>query len=314
VAALTKPDPLPPHSAIDRDPDYYDPAQAAADAAYRRKTVSEPGYDPGARAAYCCQCANRAPDKRCLAWERIGAREGWKPADKAPRRCRGYEPVTPAAIIRKAAADGVSLALSPAGTIKATGDQAAVSQWVPFLREHKPALLAALARPDPPTLSPDLASRLSPEDLADIAAGDIPLGTIQQYEQAAIAREAEDLREFLEERVGILEHDALLPRADAELEAAKLTATLARNRSYSWASLRAALADYPLLLAQGPATDGPVNALPWGSTHGRRAQGRPRAQAGGVCRHTPRHRRALSLYPLTPSPTPLTLYALMWTA
>jgi hypothetical protein len=202
VAALTKPDPLPPHSAIDRDPDYYDPAQAAADAAYRRKTVSEPGYDPGARAAYCCQCANRAPDKRCLAWERIGAREGWKPADKAPRRCRGYEPVTPAAIIRKAAADGVSLALSPAGTIKATGDQAAVSQWVPFLREHKPALLAALARPDPPTLSPDLASRLSPEDLADIAAGDIPLGTIQQYEQAAIAREAEDLREFLEERVG----------------------------------------------------------------------------------------------------------------
>ena len=95
VAALTKPDPLPPHSAIDRNPDYYDPAQAAADAAYRRKTISEPGYDPGARAAYCCQC-------------RIGAREGWKPADKAPRRCRGYEPVTPAAIIRKAAADGVT--------------------------------------------------------------------------------------------------------------------------------------------------------------------------------------------------------------
>lgn len=33
--------------------------------------------------------------------------------------------MTPAAIIRKAAADGVSLALSPSGTLKATGEQAA---------------------------------------------------------------------------------------------------------------------------------------------------------------------------------------------
>lgn len=61
--------------------------------------------------------------------------------------------MNPAAIIREAAADGVSLALSPAGTIKATGDQAAVSRWLPVLREHKAALLAALAHPDPPGMS-----------------------------------------------------------------------------------------------------------------------------------------------------------------
>jgi hypothetical protein len=42
--------------------------------------------------------------------------------------------MTPAAIIREAATDGVSLALSPAGTIKATGDQAAVSRWLPVFR------------------------------------------------------------------------------------------------------------------------------------------------------------------------------------
>lgn len=52
--------------------------------------------------------------------------------------------MTPAAIIREALADGVSLALSPVGTLKATGDQVAVNRWLPVLREHKPALLAAL--------------------------------------------------------------------------------------------------------------------------------------------------------------------------
>lgn len=35
--------------------------------------------------------------------------------------------MTPAVIIRETAADGVSLALSPAGTIKATGDPSATT-------------------------------------------------------------------------------------------------------------------------------------------------------------------------------------------
>jgi hypothetical protein len=50
--------------------------------------------------------------------------------------------------------------------------------------------------PNLPGVSPDLAARLSAEDLEEIKAGHIPLGTVQQYEQAAIAREAEDLKEF----------------------------------------------------------------------------------------------------------------------
>ena len=69
-------------------------------------------------------------------------------------------------------------------------------------------------------VSPEFAARLSAEDLEDIAASDIPLETVQAFEQAAIAREAEDLREAGKERAGIIKHDAGLPRAAAKLEAA----------------------------------------------------------------------------------------------
>jgi hypothetical protein len=53
--------------------------------------------------------------------------------------------MTPAAIIERAAAEGVSLALSPAGTIKASGKAEAVNRWLATIREHKPAIVAALA-------------------------------------------------------------------------------------------------------------------------------------------------------------------------
>lgn len=52
--------------------------------------------------------------------------------------------MNPAAIIREAQADGVALALSPAGTIKAIGDASAVNRWLPILKEYKPGLLTAL--------------------------------------------------------------------------------------------------------------------------------------------------------------------------
>ena len=52
--------------------------------------------------------------------------------------------MTPAAIIRQAQADGVTLALSPAGSIKATGNGDAVSRWLPVIRERKAEVLAEL--------------------------------------------------------------------------------------------------------------------------------------------------------------------------
>lgn len=88
---------------------------------------------------------------------------------------------------------------------------------------------------------------------------------IQDHKKGLLeALHADDLREHFEERAAILEYDAGLPRPEAELEAARITATYARNCQYTWASLRDALAAYPELLAKLPETDGPVDALPLG--------------------------------------------------
>lgn len=66
--------------------------------------------------------------------------------------------MTPAAIIKGAMADGVNLVLSPAGSIKARGEGAAVYRWLPVIREHKPGIVTALQEtgdtkplPDPVT-------------------------------------------------------------------------------------------------------------------------------------------------------------------
>ena len=49
-------------------------------------------------------------------------------------------------ILKRAAADGVELSVTPSGTVKARGSQDAVKRWVPILREHKPELFAALTQ------------------------------------------------------------------------------------------------------------------------------------------------------------------------
>ena len=52
--------------------------------------------------------------------------------------------MTPATIIREAQSDGVKLALSLTGTIKASGDGAAVSRWLPAIREQKAGIVEML--------------------------------------------------------------------------------------------------------------------------------------------------------------------------
>lgn len=79
-----------------------------------------------------------------------------------------------------------------------------------------------------------------------------------------ITDQTEDLAEYFNERAAILEYDGGLPRAEAELEAARITATYARNAGYSWASLRMALSAYPELLAALPDSAGTVDSLPFG--------------------------------------------------
>jgi hypothetical protein len=52
--------------------------------------------------------------------------------------------LNPATILKQAAADGVTLSLAAAGTIKAAGDKAAVARWAAAIREHKPGIVALL--------------------------------------------------------------------------------------------------------------------------------------------------------------------------
>jgi hypothetical protein len=66
--------------------------------------------------------------------------------------------MTPEAIIEQVAADGVRLALSDGGKIKASGDQGAVTRWLPIIREQKPGIVAALQAAEDITVEPAAAN------------------------------------------------------------------------------------------------------------------------------------------------------------
>jgi hypothetical protein len=52
--------------------------------------------------------------------------------------------MTPDTIIRQATAEGVTLALSTTGTLKATGEQDAVNRWLPIIKEQKAGVVKTL--------------------------------------------------------------------------------------------------------------------------------------------------------------------------
>jgi hypothetical protein len=78
--------------------------------------------------------------------------------------------------------------------------------------------------------------------------------------KAALIRHlwVERLHDHFEERAAILEHDAHLPRPEAEEQARRATALLARNLSAPWCALREALGDAAL-----PDSPAPVNRTPY---------------------------------------------------
>ena len=79
--------------------------------------------------------------------------------------------MTPAAIIKTAATEGVRLALSPVGTIKATGDYVAVNRWLPIIREQKPGIVAALREAANDEPLPDPAAEARRQRVLDMLAG-----------------------------------------------------------------------------------------------------------------------------------------------
>ncbi len=89
-----------------------------------------------------------------------------------------------ATLIARAAAEGVTLDLTTRGTIRASGANATVDRWLPVIRQHKEAILAALK-----------VRRLVPE-LADelIAFWEDDVADILQLPDEALRRLAEDYR------------------------------------------------------------------------------------------------------------------------
>lgn len=137
-------------------------------------------------------------------------------------------------LLTEATARGIRIRIK-GGELRCEGLRSQVVELLPRLKEHKAALLGALQA--------QRTSSWNPQTDAD---------------------EAEDLREYFEERAGSLEYDAGLPRPEAELEAARMTATYAQNKRYLWRGLRVALEGYSELLARLPHADGPVDSLPLG--------------------------------------------------
>jgi hypothetical protein len=93
-----------------------------------------------------------------------------------------------ATLIARAAAEGLTLDLTPAGALKATGATATVDRWLPVLRSHKDAILAALKVR---RLAPDLADEL-------IAFWEDDVADILQLPDEALRRLAEDYRRHRE--------------------------------------------------------------------------------------------------------------------
>lgn len=94
-------------------------------------------------------------------------------------------------LLEKAASEGVSVKLENDNILKACGPAGARAKWLPIFRQHKPALLAELSRPDRQTARPPLRQgggdwRANPESerrdeaVATVPAGDDPFETVAE--------------------------------------------------------------------------------------------------------------------------------------
>ena len=67
--------------------------------------------------------------------------------------------MTPAAVIKGAAADGVTLALTGSGAVRASGESAAVARWRGAVAQHKTAIVDLLIAANDAGANPDARHR-----------------------------------------------------------------------------------------------------------------------------------------------------------
>ncbi len=94
-----------------------------------------------------------------------------------------------AEMIEQAAAEGVILALSQTGIIKAKGDQFAVDKWLPMIRDCKPAILCELQRERRRTKVVDMLegkhlALLVDDDAADPVIATVAIRNVATFEMA----------------------------------------------------------------------------------------------------------------------------------
>lgn len=137
--------------------------------------------------------------------------------------------MNPATIIREVQSDGVTLTLSPTGTIKATGGSAAVNRWLVVIREHKTAIIDSLkaAKRDPAPASTwwlihftdrdPVTLSFSPEVTHSEALAAYPDAVAAEPCSPPLTETSEPFdREAWEERAAICEFDGGLLRDEAE--------------------------------------------------------------------------------------------------
>jgi hypothetical protein len=66
--------------------------------------------------------------------------------------------MTPALIVEQVAAEGIRLTLGTDGKIKASGDQVAVTRWLPIIRAQKPGIVAVLQAAETIVIEPAAAN------------------------------------------------------------------------------------------------------------------------------------------------------------
>lgn len=101
-------------------------------------------------------------------------------------------------LIKKAAAEGVSLRLENENKLKVCGPADARAKWLPLLREHKSELLAELVPSDRKTARPQL--REGGESRRSYDAAPVPTYDPERLQREADRRNVAALRERITDR------------------------------------------------------------------------------------------------------------------
>lgn len=101
-------------------------------------------------------------------------------------------------LIKKAAAEGVSVRLESDNKLKACGPDAARAKWLPILREHKSELLAELDASDRQTVRPPL--RQGGESLRTDDGAPVPTYNPDRLQAQADRRNAAAVRDRITDR------------------------------------------------------------------------------------------------------------------